>query len=299
MDATPSPPDTFTLGLIQLPANATGADALPAAEEALRDAAARGGEILILPELFRTPYFCRTMTPDNLALAEAVPGPTTERLGRLAAELGVVIIASLFEEAAPGLTFNTTAVLDADGRYLGRYRKAHIPDDPLYYEKFHFAPGDTPFGVFDTRFARVGVLVCWDQWYPEAARLSAMAGAEVLVYPTAIGTIEEEGPEQHRMQRDAWITIQRSHAIANGLHVAAVNRVGREQELDFWGSSFVAGPQGELLAEAPVDAPATLIVPCSRERSRSTRQWWPFFRDRRIDLYGDLTRRWGRSGETS
>ncbi|TVR00485.1 MAG: acyltransferase [Deltaproteobacteria bacterium] len=284
--------DEFRLALLQRPANPDGADALDAAIEDLREAAARGGQILVLPELFRSPYFCQEMTPDGFGLAERVPGPTTERLGRLARELGVVIVASLFEEAAPGLCFNTTAVLDADGRFLGRYRKAHIPDDPLYFEKFYFTPGDSPWQVFATRHARVGVLICWDQWFPEAARLTAMRGAEVLVYPTAIGTIDAEGAEQHALQRDAWITVQRSHAIANGLHVAAVNRVGREGELNFWGSSFACGPQGEILAHAPSDAPETLIVPCSRQRMRDTRQWWPFFRDRRIDHYGDLTRRW-------
>lgn len=283
--------DAFRLALIQRPANPDDADALDAAEEDLRQAAAMGGQILVLPELFRSPYFCQAQSPDNFRYAEPVPGPTTARLARLARELGVVIVASLFEEAAPGVCFNTTVVLDADGTFLGRYRKAHIPDDPLYHEKFHFTPGDTPFRSFRTRFAQLGVLICWDQWFPEAARLTAMSGAEVIVYPTAIGTIEEEGPEQHRLQREAWVTVQRGHAIANGCFVAAVNRAGREGALDFWGHSFACGPQGELLAAAD-DRPQTLIASCDRTRLRDTRQWWPFFRDRRLDLYTPLRERW-------
>lgn len=287
--------DTFVLGLLQLPANPEDIDFMDLAEREIRDAAAKGAQIIVLPELFRAPYFCQQMTPDNHRYAEAIPGPGTDRLGKLAGELGVVIVASLYEEAAPGLYFNTTAVLDADGSFLGTYRKSHIPDDPLYFEKFYFTPGDTGYKVFDTKFAKVGVLICWDQWYPEAARLTAMQGAEVLIYPTAIGTIDEEGPEQHKLQLDAWQTVQRGHAIANGVHVCAVNRVGRENELNFWGHSFVAGPQGEFLADASSDKPETLIVECSRQRSRDTRNWWPFFRDRRIDTYSDITRRWGSS----
>lgn len=291
--------DQFVLGLIQLPANPDDLDYLDLAERELREAAARGAQILVLPEIFRTPYFCQQMTPDNHRYAEAIPGPSTDRLGALAKELGVVIVASLYEEAAPGLYFNTTAVLDADGSYLGSYRKTHIPDDPLYFEKFYFTPGDQGYKVFETKFAKIGVLICWDQWYPEAARLTAMKGAEVLIYPTAIGTIDEEGPEQHQLQLDAWQTVQRGHAIANGVHVCAVNRVGREQELNFWGHSFVAGPQGEFLADASADQAEILIVPCSRQRSRDTRNWWPFFRDRRIETYGDLTRRWGSSKDSN
>lgn len=283
---------TFTLGLVQLPANPNDDDLLELAVQRVHDAAARGANIVVLPELFRSPYFCQQMTPEHFSYAEQIPGPTTERLGALAAELQVVIIASLFEEAAPGLYFNTCSVLDADGSFLGIYRKSHIPDDPLYYEKFYFTPGDTGYRVFDTLHGRVGVLICWDQWYPEAARLTAMQGAEVIVYPTAIGTIEEEGPEQHRMQRDAWMTIQRSHAIANGVYVAAINRVGKEDELHFWGSSFAAGPQGEVLAEASQDSEEILIVTCERARMRETRNIWPYFRDRRIDTYAPLTRRW-------
>lgn len=290
--------DHFVLGLIQLPANPNDEDYQELAEQEIRQAAAKGGQILVLPEIYRTPYFPQQMTPDHHRYAEAIPGPTTERLAKLAQELEVVIIASLYEEAAPGLYFNTTAVLDADGSYLGSYRKTHIPDDPLYFEKFYFTPGDQGYKVFETRYAKVGVLICWDQWYPEAARLTAMKGAEVLVYPTAIGTIDEEGPEQHEMQRHAWQTIQRSHAIANGIYVAAVNRVGREGELGFWGHTFACGPQGEFLADAGNEQPTTLIVPCDRQRTRDTRNWWPFFRDRRIETYHDLTRRWGSNDES-
>lgn len=281
----------FTLGLLQLRANADGADHLGYAMAEVRAAAARGAQIVVLPELFRSPYFCQDMEPAHFDLAEAVPGPTTQKLGDLARELGVVIVASLFEEAAPGLYYNTTAVLDADGRYLGRYRKSHIPNDPLYAEKFYFAPGDEGFRIFETKFAKIGVLICWDQWFPEAARETALRGAEVLVYPTAIGSIDSESAEEHARQLDAWRTIQRSHAIANGLYVAAVNRVGREGGIDFWGHSFCAGPQGELLAEAGRDGPTTLIVRCDRDRSRDVRNWWPFFRDRRTDLYGGLRHR--------
>lgn len=290
--------DHFVLGLIQLPANPDDVDYLTLAEDELRKAAAQGAQILVLPEIFRTPYFPQQMTPEHHRYAEAIPGPTTDRLAKLAGELEVVIIASLYEEAAPGLYFNTTAVLDADGSYMGSYRKTHIPDDPLYFEKFYFTPGDGGYKVFETKYAKIGVLICWDQWYPEAARLTAMKGAEVLIYPTAIGTIDEEGPEQHAMQRDAWQTIQRSHAIANGVYVAAVNRVGREGELGFWGHSFACGPQGEFLADAGSEGPANLIVRCDRDRTRDTRNWWPFFRDRRIDTYQDLTRRWGSSDES-
>lgn len=285
--------DHFVLGLIQLPANPDDVDYLDLSEREIRDAAAKGAQIIVLPEIFRSPYFPQQMTPDNHRYAEVIPGPTTDRLGALAKELDVVIVASLYEEAAPGLYFNTTAVLDADGSYMGSYRKTHIPDDPLYFEKFYFTPGDGGYRVFETKYAKLGVLICWDQWYPEAARLTAMQGAEVLVYPTAIGTIDEEGPEQHAMQRDAWQTIQRSHAIANGVYVAAVNRVGREGELGFWGHTFAAGPQGEFLADAGSEKPDTLIVRCDRQRTRDTRNWWPFFRDRRIETYQGLTRRWG------
>lgn len=281
----------FTLGLLQLRANAKGSDFLEYAMAEVRAAAAKGAQVLVLPELFRGPYFCQDMEPAHFDLAEPVPGPSTDRLGQLARELGVVIVASLFEEAAPGLYYNTTAVLDADGTYLGRYRKSHIPNDPLYAEKFYFAPGDEGFRVFQTRFAKVGVLICWDQWFPEAARETALRGAEVLVYPTAIGRIDSELPDEHARQLDAWQTVQRGHAIANGLYVAAVNRVGREGGIDFWGHSFCVGPQGEFLAHAGSLQAETLIVACDRDRLRDVRNWWPFFRDRRTDLYTGLRSR--------
>ena len=282
---------TFTLALLQRPANPTGEDALQAAIADIRAAAAAGGQVIVLPELFRGPYFCQEMEPRHFDLTEPVPGPTTDTLGALAKELGVVIVASLFEQAMPGLYFNTTAVLDADGTYLGKYRKSHIPDDPLYLEKFYFTPGDTGFQVFQTRFAKLGVLICWDQWYPEAARLCALQGAEVLLYPTAIGWMASEPEDDQKRQLDAWQTVQRGHAVANGLFVAAVNRVGREGQLDFWGHTFCAGPQGEFLADASHDKAETVLVPIDLGRLREVRDMWPFFRDRRIDLFSGLTTR--------
>ena len=281
----------FTVALLQLPANPSGQDLLPLAIEAIRKAAMLGANVCVLPELFRSPYFCQEMEPRHFDLAEAVPGPTTELLANLARELNVVIIASLFERALPGLHYNTTAVLDADGTYLGKYRKSHIPDDPLYLEKFYFAPGDSDFPVFQTRFAKIGVLICWDQWYPEAARLCALKGAELLVYPTAIGTIPTEPEEEHARQLQAWQIVQRGHAVANGLYVVAVNRVGQEGQIDFWGHSFCAGPQGEMLAEAGATQPETLLVKIQPQHLADVRHIWPFFRDRRIDLFADLTAR--------
>lgn len=285
---------TFRLALLQLAANPRGTDHLELAIAAVRAAAAQGAQICVLPELFRSPYFCQEMDPRHFDLAEAIPGPTTQTLGALAAELGVVIVASLFERAMPGLYYNTTAVLDADGSLLGSYRKAHIPDDPLYCEKFYFAPGDSDFPVFETRFARLGVLICWDQWFPEAARICALKGAEVIVYPTAIGWIASEPADEHARQLDGWKTVQRGHVIANGLYVAAVNRVGLEGAIDFWGHSFCAGPQGDLLAEGGDGGPETLHVTCERDRMLDVRNIWPFFRDRRIDAYAGLGVRQGR-----
>ncbi len=282
------------LGIIQQTANAGAVDALQHAIDLVHEAADAGAEVIVLPELFRWPYPAQEMAAEQFRFAESVPGPTTERMAELAADRGVVIVVSVFEERAPGLGFNTAVVVGPDGETIGEYRKAHIPDDPLYYEKFLFTPGDKPCGVFDTPFGRLGVLVCWDQWYPESARLAAMQGAEVIVYPTAIGVIDDEGPEEHARQRDAWRTVQRGHAIANGVYVAAVNRVGREGELGFWGDSFVAGPQGELLLDAGAAPDAVHVVDCDLSRLADVRRMWPFFRDRRIDLYGDLTKRWGR-----
>ncbi|MBX3705342.1 MAG: carbon-nitrogen hydrolase [Pseudomonadales bacterium] len=267
------------------------------AERLIREAAAAGAELVVLPELFRFWYFCQREDYAKFDLAEPVPGPSTERFAALARELGVALVLSLFEERAAGLYHNTAAVLDADGRYVGKYRKMHIPDDPRYYEKFYFTPGDLGFRVFDVAGLRLGVLVCWDQWYPEAARLTALMGADVLVYPTAIGWHPEERDEAGAAQREAWETIQRSHAIANGCYVAAANRFGFEPEpggpggLEFWGSSFLFGPDGVPLARAGSDGEAVLLVDVDRARMRRQRQGWPFLRDRRIDAYGALDRR--------
>lgn len=285
---------TFTVGLAQRPANPTNEDRLDDAVAAIVEAAGAGAQIVVLPELFRHRYFCQEMTPDHFALAEPADGPTLAALAPVARAHDVVVVASIFEHVAPGLCFNTALVIDADGTLLGRYRKQHIPDDPLFYEKFYFTPGDEGCAVFETRYARIGVLICWDQWFPEAARLTAMKGAELIVYPTAIGTIDDEGPAEHARQMDAWQTVQRGHAIANGVYVAAVNRVGREQDLTFTGGSFACGPQGELLAVASGGTAETAIVTCDRDRIRDVREIWPFFRDRRIDTFGDLTKRWSK-----
>lgn len=261
------------------------------AVDKIRACAAQGAQIICLPELFRSLYFCDVEDHDNFQLAETVPGPSTETLSSLAAELGVVIIASLFEKRAPGLYHNTTAVIDADGSYLGKYRKMHIPDDPGYYEKFYFTPGDLGYRVFSTRFGRLGVLICWDQWYPEAARLTALMGADMLFFPTAIGWALTQDSKTNQEQYQAWQTIQRSHAIANGLPVIAVNRVGREGEMNFWGGSFIANPFGSVLCAAPHDAEACLIQKIDLADSDKYRTHWPFLRDRRIDSYADLTKR--------
>ncbi|MGE0193368.1 MAG: carbon-nitrogen hydrolase [Planctomycetota bacterium] len=254
-------------------------------------AAARdGAKLVVTQELFRSPYFCQVEDASWFALAEPIPGPSTEVLGAVAREHGVVIVASLFEKRAPGLYHNTVAVLEGDGSIAGTYRKMHIPDDPRFYEKFYFTPGDQGFTPIDTSVGRLGVLICWDQWFPEAARLMAMAGAELLIYPTAIGTWSGE-MEMRTIQHQAWQTLQRSHAIANGLHVLAINRVGVEDELTFWGGSFVATPDGQLLAEAG-DMPETVAATLDFEKTERMREGWPFFRDRRIDAYGDLLRRW-------
>ncbi len=264
------------------------------AESAIRDAAQRGAEIVCLPELFRTRYFPQEERADRFDLAEPIPGPTTERLSKLSSSLGLVLVAPIFERRGAGVYHNSAVVLDADGSIAGLYRKMHIPDDPLFSEKFYFAPGDLGFRSFDTRAGRVGLLICWDQWFPEAARLVALDGAEVLFFPTAIGWVPDEGNEERAAGRDSWITIQRAHAIANGVFVAAVNRVGREQNLEFYGSSFVADPQGRILEEAPPDREAVLIVDCPLSRIEEQRRSWPFLRDRRVDAYGDLLVRYRR-----
>ena len=261
----------------------------------IREAAGRGAQIICLQELFRSQYFCREEDARLFDLAETIPGPTTDRLCALAKELEVVIVASLFEKRAPGLYHNTAAVIDADGTLLGIYRKMHIPDDPLYFEKFYFTPGDLGFRAFDTKYGRIATLVCWDQWYPEAARLASLSGANILFYPTAIGWHPEEKAQFGAAQHDAWRTMQRAHAIANGIYVAAVNRVGfegpKDRGLEFWGASFISDPFGRVLAEAPHEKEEILIVECDRGQMEEVRRNWPFLRDRRIDAYGPITNR--------
>jgi N-carbamoylputrescine amidase len=288
--------NTFTLGLVQMRCEADPAANLEKATAAVRRAAENGAQVVCLPELFRTPYFCQRHDPSVFDLAEPIPGPTTERLAEAARQAGAVVVGSLFERRGPGLHHNTAVVFDADGSLAGLYRKMHIPDDPLYFEKYYFAPGDLGFRAFDTRYGRVGVLVCWDQWFPEAARLAALQGAEVLLYPTAIGWHPRERAEHGAAQHEAWEVVQRAHAVANGVFVAAVNRTGHEggagEGLDFWGQSFVADPFGVVLARGSPDQEELLVVPCDRRRLEDVRRNWPFFRDRRIEAYGDLTRRW-------
>ena len=266
--------------------------------EGIVDLARRGAQLIVLQELHNSLYFCQTESVDNFELAEPIPGPSTNFFGEIAKQLGVVIVTSLFERRAPGLYHNTAVVIEKDGSIAGKYRKMHIPDDPAYYEKFYFTPGDLGFQPIQTSVGRLGVQVCWDQWYPEGARLMALAGADILIYPTAIGYESSDTPEEQARQRQAWQLVQRGHAVANGLPLIAVNRVGHEPDpsgqtngIQFWGASFVAGPQGELLAEASQTEPENLIVDIDLHRSEQVRRWWPFLRDRRIDAYNDLTRR--------
>ncbi|BDE81115.1 beta-ureidopropionase [Porphyromonas somerae] len=258
-----------------------------------------GAELVVLQELHEGLYFCQVESVDRFDEAETIPGPSTQFYGKVAKEAGVVLVLSLFEKRATGLYHNTSVVLERDGSIAGQYRKMHIPDDPAYYEKFYFTPGDLGFEPIETSVGRLGVLVCWDQWYPEAARLMALAGADLLIYPTAIGTESTDTPEEQLRQREAWTLVQRGHAVANGLPVVAVNRVGYEPDpsgvtggITFWGQSFVAGPQGELLELLPTDAEAESVVEVDMERSEQVRRWWPFLRDRRIDAYGDITKRY-------
>ncbi len=260
----------------------------------IREAAAKGAQIICLQELFTSLYFCDVEDYDNFKLAEPIPGPTTDALKPIAKELGVVIIASLFEKRAQGIYHNTTAVIDADGEYLDKYRKMHIPDDPAYFEKFYFTPGDMGYKVFKTRFATIGVLICWDQWYPEAARITSLMGAEILFYPTAIGWATSQDEETNKEQYNAWQTIQRSHAIANGVHVVSVNRVGFEQEgrMKFWGGSFIANPFGSLIAQASHDKEEVLVYELELDTTDRYRTHWPFMRDRRIDSYQPITKRY-------
>ncbi len=279
------------VGLVQM---RCGEDAGVNLEHALRgiaEAAGRGAQLVCLQELFRTRYFCQREDAAYFALAEPIPGPTTEAVGKAAATHGVAVLASLFERRAPGVYHNTAVVLDRSGAIVGRYRKMHIPDDPLYYEKFYFTPGDLGFQCLETHAARVGPLICWDQWFPEAARLTALAGAELLVYPTAIGWESDVRPEWEAAEHDAWEIAQRAHAIANGVFVVAVNRVGSEGSLTFWGQSFVADPFGRVIARASADAEEILVVDCDLALIEEVRQGWPFLRDRRIDAYGELLRR--------
>lgn len=265
----------------------------------IRDLARRGAELIVLQELHNSLYFCQVESVDNFDLAESIPGPSTQIYGSLARELGVVLVTSLFERRAPGLYHNTAVVFEKDGSIAGRYRKMHIPDDPAYYEKFYFTPGDLGFHPIQTSLGRLGVLVCWDQWYPEAARLMALQGAEILIYPTAIGYESSDTHEEQQRQRMAWQTVMRGHAVANGLPVVAVNRVGYEPDpsqqtngIQFWGTSFVCGPQGELHYEASTDEEESIIVSIDMHRSEQVRRWWPFLRDRRIENYGDITKRY-------
>lgn len=286
------------LGILQLSITADIAGNKTRLAEGIRDLANQGAQLVVLQELHNTLYFCQVEDVANFDLAEPIPGPSTEYYGRLARELGIVIVASLFERRAPGLYHNTAVVIEKDGMIAGKYRKMHIPDDPAYYEKFYFTPGDLGFHPVQTSVGRLGVLVCWDQWYPEAARLMALQGAEMLIYPTAIGYATYDTGEEQQRQREAWTTVMRGHAVANGLPVVAVNRVGFEPDpsqqtggIQFWGSSFVAGPQGELLFRASDKSEERIVVDIDLKHSEDVRRWWPFLRDRRIDHYGDITRR--------
>jgi N-carbamoylputrescine amidase len=283
------------VGLIQMSCTGKLEANLEKAVMRIREAAAQGAQIVCLQELFKSPYFCQVEEHANFGLAEEVPGPTTELMGQLARELKLVIIVPLFERRAPGVYHNTAAILDADGSYLGKYRKMHIPDDPLYHEKFYFTPGDLGFPAWETRYGRIGVLVCWDQWYPEAARLTALGGAQILFYPTAIGWHPSEKQQYGASQHSAWRTIQRSHAIANGVYVASVNRVGHEgappDGIEFWGGSFVCDPNGSVMREGSQDQEETLLVACDLDTVDIVRTHWPFLRDRRLEAYGGLTKR--------
>jgi N-carbamoylputrescine amidase len=281
-----------SFALIQLSCDEDQSRNVKKTVSAIREAASKGAQVICLQELFQSVYFCFEENPSFFDLAESIPGPMTNQLGDLAKELGVVIVASMFEKRAAGIFHNTTAVMDADGKYLGKYRKMHIPDDPGYYEKYYFTPGDLGYLVFDTHFAKIGVLICWDQWYPEAARLTALKGAEVLVYPTAIGwDLEEKNNEINREQYQAWQTIQRSHGVANGIPVVSVNRVGVEHGQQFWGGSFVSNAFGRVIFQASHDQEEVAIVDLDVDSSEYYRKTWPFFRDRRIDSYGDITKR--------
>lgn len=286
------------IGFLQLHNTADVNDNIHRLQEGIRDLAHRGAQLIVLQELHNSLYFCQVESVDNFNLAEPIPGPSTVLYGALAKELGVVIVTSLFERRAPGLYHNTAVVVESDGTIAGKYRKMHIPDDPAYYEKFYFTPGDLGFRPIQTSIGKLGVLVCWDQWYPEAARLMALRGAELLIYPTAIGYESSDSTEEQQRQRRAWQTVIRGHAVANGLPVIAVNRVGHEEDpsgqtngIQFWGTSFVAGPQGEIVYEACDDDEESIIVEMDMDHSEQVRRWWPFLRDRRIEEYEGITRR--------
>lgn len=281
------------VGLVQMSCSGSKEENMQKAIAGIKDAAAKGAQIVCLQELFTSLYFCDVEDYENFKLAEKIPGATTDALGQVAASLNVVVIASLFEKRTKGIYHNTTAVIDADGAYLGMYRKMHIPDDPAYYEKFYFTPGDLGYKTFDTKFAKIGVLICWDQWYPEAARLTALQGAEILFYPTAIGWATSQDEATNAEQYNAWQTIQRSHAVANGVHVVSVNRVGFEQngDMKFWGGSFVSNPFGTLLYKGSHDNEETEVVEIDTDSTDRYRTHWPFMRDRRIDSYENITKR--------
>jgi N-carbamoylputrescine amidase len=282
------------VGLVQMSCSSNKDENIQKAITKIKEAAAKGAEIVCLQELFTSLYFCDVEDYDNFKLAEPIPGPTTEALQKVSRELGVVVIASLFEKRAQGLYHNTTAVIDADGEYLGKYRKMHIPDDPAYFEKFYFTPGDLGYKVFKTKFATIGVLICWDQWYPEAARITSLMGAEILFYPTAIGWATSQDEETNNEQYGAWQTIQRSHAVANGVHVVSVNRVGFEQDgkMKFWGGSFIANPFGSLIVQASHDKEEVIVKELELDKTDRYRTHWPFMRDRRIDSYEPITKRY-------
>ncbi len=289
---------TLKVGLIQQANTADVKDNLLKLAKNIEDVASRGAQLVVLQELHNSLYFCQTEDTQCFDLAEPIPGPSTGFFGELARQYGIVLVTSLFEKRAPGLYHNTAVIFEKDGTIAGKYRKMHIPDDPAYYEKFYFTPGDLGFHPIQTSVGKLGVQVCWDQWYPEGARLMALQGAELLIYPTAIGYESTDTPEEQERQREAWTTVQRGHAVANGLPVIAVNRVGLEPDpsgqtngIKFWGSSFVAGPQGELIARADTDAPENMVVEIDMARSENVRRWWPFLRDRRIEEFGLLTKR--------
>ncbi len=291
--------DTFRIALVQMKCDPQPGPNLDKAEAAIREAAKQGAQIVCLPELFLGPYFCQKEDTATFDLAEPIPGPSSDRLAAAAKANGVVVIGSIFEKRMPGVYHNTATVYDADGTLLGLYRKMHIPDDPLYYEKYYFTPGDLGWKVFNTKYAKVGTLICWDQWYPEAARLTALQGAEVIFYPTAIGWHPKEKAEYGDAQQSAWETSMRGHAIANGTYIAGVNRIGHELPpdgdrnggIEFWGGSFVSDPFGRVLQKGSVDKDEVIVVECNRKLMEDVRRNWPFFRDRRIDFYGGITKR--------